>query len=66
MDSRHRRGTENHDKITLEIGGTSHCKSNSHHTETEAECRIQDLTGAEVDRLIGAVKANRWGHRDAP
>jgi integrase len=65
MDSRHRRGTENHDKITLEIGGTSHCKSNSHHTETEAECRIQDLTGAEVDRLIGAVKANRWGHRDA-
>jgi type 1 fimbriae regulatory protein FimB/type 1 fimbriae regulatory protein FimE len=23
------------------------------------------LTGAEVDRLIDAAKANRWGHRDA-
>ena len=38
-NSRHRRGTENHDKFTPETGGTSHCKSNIHHTET---CRIQD------------------------
>ena len=27
--------------------------------------RSGHLTGAEVDRLIGAAKANRWGHRDA-
>ena len=25
----------------------------------------EHLTGAEVDRLIDAAKANRWGHRDA-
>ena len=25
----------------------------------------EHLTGAEVDRLIDATKANRWGHRDA-
>ena len=25
----------------------------------------EHLTGAEVDRLINAAKANRWGHRDA-
>ena len=25
----------------------------------------EHLTGAEVDRLISAAKANRWGHRDA-
>jgi integrase len=25
----------------------------------------EHLTGAEVDRLIAAAKANRWGHRDA-
>ena len=25
----------------------------------------EHLTGAEVDRLIHAVKANRWGHRGA-
>ena len=34
----------------------------------EAERRIQDPrapTGTEVDRLIDAAKANRWGHRDA-
>ena len=31
-----------------------------------AEYRTREhLTGAEVDRLIGAAKANRWGHRDA-
>ena len=31
-----------------------------------AEYRTREhLTGAEVDRLIDAAKANRWGHRDA-
>src|SRR6478609_8806205 len=25
----------------------------------------EHLTGAEVDRLIDAARANRWGHRDA-
>ena len=25
----------------------------------------EHLTGTEVDRLIDAAKANRWGHRDA-
>src|SRR6187399_1022621 len=25
----------------------------------------EHLTGTEVDRLINATKANRWGHRDA-
>src|SRR5471032_1610150 len=25
----------------------------------------EHLTGAEVDRVIDAAKANRWGHRDA-
>src|SRR4249920_2019228 len=25
----------------------------------------EHLTGAEVDRLIDAAKAHRWGHRDA-
>jgi type 1 fimbriae regulatory protein FimB/type 1 fimbriae regulatory protein FimE len=31
-----------------------------------AEYRTREhLTGAEVDRLINAAKANRWGHRDA-
>jgi type 1 fimbriae regulatory protein FimB/type 1 fimbriae regulatory protein FimE len=29
-----------------------------------AEYRTREhLTGAEVDRLIDAAKANRWGHR---
>jgi 8-oxo-dGTP diphosphatase len=42
MDSQRRPGTENHDKITSETGGTSHRKTNSQHTETEAERRIQD------------------------
>ena len=67
MDSQHRRGTENHDKITSETGGTSHCKSNSHNAEAENRTRSirtrEHLTGAEVDRLIDAAKANRWGHR---
>ena len=27
--------------------------------------RTREHTGAEVDRLIEAAKANRWGHRDA-
>ena len=31
-----------------------------------ADYRIREhLTGAEVDRLIDAAKANRWGHRDS-
>ena len=63
MDSQHRRGTENHDEIASEAGAANHRKTNSHHTETEAERRIQDPrvpTGAEVDRLIDAAKANRW------
>ena len=61
-------GTGNHDEIASETGGPSHCKTNSHHTETEAERRIQDPRApdrVEVDRLIDAAKANRWGHRDA-
>jgi len=37
MDSWHRRGTENHDKITSETGGASHCKSNSHDAEAKTE-----------------------------
>ena len=68
MDSQHRRGTENHDKITSETGGTSHCKSNSQYAETKPNSVYrtrEHLTGAEVDRLIEAAKANRWGHRDA-
>ena len=66
MDSQRRRGTENHDKITSETGGPSHCKTNSHDAETQTKRRLSEhLTGAEVDRLINAAKANRWGHRDA-
>src|SRR5690242_8649026 len=31
-----------------------------------AELRTREcLTASEVDRLVAAVKANRWGHRDA-
>jgi type 1 fimbriae regulatory protein FimB/type 1 fimbriae regulatory protein FimE len=31
-----------------------------------AELRTREyLTEAEIDRLIGAAKANRWGHRDS-
>ena len=36
-DSEYRRGTENHDKITSETCGASHCKSNSHYAETKTE-----------------------------
>ena len=42
MDSQHHRGTENHDKITSEIGGTSHCKTNSHYAETKTERGLSD------------------------
>jgi hypothetical protein len=62
MDSQYRVGTENRDKIDSETGVTSHCKSNIHHTgrKRNAEYRTREyLTGAEVDRLIGAAKANR-------
>jgi hypothetical protein len=31
-----------------------------------AELRTREyLTQAEIDKLIGAAKWNRWGHRDA-
>ena len=41
---------------------------NSRYAEAKTELGLSDeehLTGAEVDRLIDAAKANRWGHRDA-
>ena len=54
--------------ITSETGGTRHRKSNSRYAKTKTELGLsarEHLTGAEVDRLIDAAKANRWGHRDA-
>ena len=39
---------------------------NTPRRKRNAEYRTREhLTGAEIDRLIGAAKANRWGHRDA-
>ena len=56
-----RRGTETHDEITSEAGAASHCKSNSHmpRRKPNAVYRTREhLTGAEVERLIDAAKAN--------
>jgi hypothetical protein len=39
--TRHR-GGENHDKITSETGGTSHCFTNSHDAETKTKLGLSD------------------------
>jgi len=58
------RERESYGEIEAATGGAGHCKSNSH-AEADAECRATHSGVAEVNRLIEAAKANRWGHRDA-
>ena len=68
MDSQHHRDTENHEKITSETVAPATVKRTvtMPRRKRNAEYRTREhLTGAEVERLIDAARANRWGHRDA-